>query len=177
MGARNGTAHSSAVNARVRAMNRSTRRLNAVPAAICALLVAAVLAVPAGATTVIHFTTESVQAYEAQLHHGEIHALTFHPGATTGHLHISMNNGSHFTVAYAVSEQGKLVALAQANHARVQVATVTVKKTAPVKHKLRYIAGGILIVVIVIVLIVLLIGRRRALAEEGPARPGESGAS
>ncbi|MGA9876739.1 MAG: hypothetical protein WBQ21_13120 [Solirubrobacteraceae bacterium] len=157
-------------------MNRSTRRLNAVLAAICALLAAAVLAVPAGAATVIHFTTEGVPAYEAQLHHGEIHALTFHPGTTTGHLHISMNNGSHFTVAYAASEQGKLVAQAQAGHARVQVATVTVKKAAPVKHKLRYIAGGILIIVIIVVLIVLLIGRRRALAEEGQAPSGESAA-
>jgi hypothetical protein len=151
--------------------------LNAVLAAVCALLAAAVVAVPAGAATVIHFQKESVGAYEAQLHHGEVHALTFHPGATTGHLHISLNNGQHMTVAYASTEQGKLVAQAQADHARVQVAAVTVKKAAPAKHKLRYIAGGILIVVIVIVLIVLLIGRRRALAEDGPAHSGESAAS
>jgi len=146
-------------------------------AAICALLGAIVLAVPAGAATVIHFQKESVGAYETQLRHGEVHALTFHPGAGTGHLHISLNDGRHMTVAYASAEQGKLVAQAQADHARVQVATVTAKKAAPAKHKLRYIAGGILIVVIVIVLIVLLIGRRRALAEEGPAPSGESAVS
>jgi hypothetical protein len=157
-------------------MNKTTRGLIAVPAAVCAMLVAIAIAVPAGAATVIHFQKESMQAYEVQLHHGEVHALTFHPGTTTGHLHISMNNGTHFTVAYLSSEQGKLVAQAQADHARVQIATVQVKKTAPVKHKLRYIAGGILIVVIVVVLIVLLIGRRRALAEEGPQRSGESAA-
>lgn len=144
---------------------------------MCALLAAIVLAVPAGAATVIHFQKESVQAYEVQLHHGEVHALTFHPGTPTGHLHISMNNGTHFTVAYLPSEQGKLVAQAQADHARVQIATVTVKKAAPAKHKLRYIAGGILIVVIIIVLVVLLIGRRRALAENGPAPSGESASS
>ena len=64
------------------------------------------LAVPAGAAAV-HFEKESVQAYEAQLHHGQIHALTFHPGTSTGHLHISLNNGGHMTVAYASSEQAK----------------------------------------------------------------------
>jgi hypothetical protein len=58
----------------------------------------------------------------------------------------------------------------------VQIASVQVKKAAPVKHKLRYIAGGILILVIIVVLIVLLIGRRRALAEEGSPRSGESAA-
>jgi hypothetical protein len=145
-------------------------------AAVCAALAMVVLAVPAGAATVVHFQKEGVQAYEAQLRKGEVHALTFHPGTTTGHLHVSMNNGTHFTVAYASSEQGKLVAQAQADHARVQVATVQVKKAAPAKHKLRYIAGGILIVVIVVVLIVLLIGRRRALAEDGSPRSGESAA-
>ncbi len=146
-------------------------------AAVCATLAAVVIAVPAGATTIVHFTKEGVAAYEVQLHKGEVHALTFHPGTTTGHLHISMNNGTHYTVAYAQTEQAKLVAQAQADHARVQVATVTVKKTAPVKHKLRYIAGGILIVVIVVVLIVLLIGRRRALAEEGPRETSEESAA
>ena len=143
---------------------------------MCVAFAATVLAVPAGATTV-HFEKESLAAYEGQLHHGQIHALTFHPGTTTGHLHISLNNGGHMTVAYAASEQSKLVAVAQAANARVKVATLQTKKTTAVKHKLRYIAGGVLIVVILIVLVVLLIGRRRAVAEEGPARPGESAAS
>jgi hypothetical protein len=158
-------------------MNRSTKGLNAVLAAVCAVFAIVVFAVPAGAATVIHFQKEGVQAYEVQLHKGEVHALTFHPGTPTGHLHVSMNNGTHFTVAYTSSEQGKLVAQAQADHARVQIATVQVKKAAPAKHKLRYIAGGILILVIIVVLIVLLIGRRRALAEEGPRTSGSESAA
>jgi hypothetical protein len=157
-------------------MNRSTKALNVVLVAICATLGALAIALPAGAATVIHFQKEGVTAYEVQLHKGEVHALTFHPGSPTGHLHISMNNGAHYTVAYTSGEQAKLVAQAEADHARVQIAAVSVKKTAPVKHKLRYIAGGILIVVIIVVLIVLLIGRRRALAEEGSPRSGESAA-
>jgi Cu/Ag efflux protein CusF len=157
-------------------MNRSSRRCNAGLAAVCLALAATVLAVPAGAATV-HFQKESLQAYEGELRHGEVHAVTFHPGTTTGHLHISLNNGGHMTVSYAASEQAKLVAAARAANTRVQVATVKAKKVAPVKHKLRYIAGGILIVVILVVLVVLLIGRRRAVADEGRAPPGESAAS
>jgi hypothetical protein len=150
--------------------------LNAVLAAVCAMLAAVVIAVPAGAATIVHFQKEGVETYEMQLHKGEVHALTFHPGTPTGHLHISMNNGAHYTVTYFSSEQAELVARAEGLHARVQIATVQVKKAAPVKHKLRYIAGGILIVVIVVVLIVLLIGRRRALAEEGSPPSGEGAA-
>lgn len=144
--------------------------------ALCTALIAAMLVVPAGAA-VIHFEKESLQAYEAQLHHGQVHALTFHAGSPSGHLHISLNNGGHMTVTYAPSEQAKLVAQAQAANARVKVAAAVTKKTAAVHHKLRYIAGGILIIVIVIVLVVLLIGRRRAIVEDGPAPSEESAAS
>jgi len=135
-----------------------------------------VLAVPAGAATV-HFEKESMQAYEGELHKGEVHAVTFHPGSPTGHLHISLNNGGHMTVAYASTEQARLEAAARAANTRVKVASVSVKaKAAAVKHKLRYIVGGVLIVVIVIVLVVLLIGRRRAVAGEGP-KPSEESAA
>jgi hypothetical protein len=156
-------------------MSRS-RRLSVALTAMCLALAATALAVPAGAATV-HFQKESLQAYEGELHHGEVHAVTFHPGTTTGHLHISLNNGGHMTVSYAASEQAKLVTQAQAANARVKIATLKTKKTAAVHHKLRYIAGGILIVVILVVLVVLLIGRRRAVADEGRAPPGESAAS
>jgi hypothetical protein len=143
---------------------------------VCLVLTLSIPAAPAGATA-IHFQKESLQAYEAELRHGEVHAVTFHPGTTTGHLHISLNNGGHMTVSYAASEQGKLVAQAQAAGARVKLATLKTKRKAAVHHKLRYIAGGILIVVILVVLVVLLIGRRRAVAGEGPASSGESAAS
>lgn len=158
-------------------MNRSISRPNAALALLCIAVLALLVAAPAVAAG-IHFERESLKSYEGQLHKGEVHALTFHPGAggSAGHLHISLNNGEHMTVTYVASEQGKLVAQAQAANTRVKVATATTKKTAAVKHKLRYIAGGILIVVIVVVLIVLLVGRRRAVAgEDGP--PASSGES
>jgi hypothetical protein len=157
-------------------MNKSSRGLNVALAAVCVAFAVAVLAVPVGAATV-HFQKETLKAYEGELHHGEVHAVTFHPGTTAGHLHISLNNGGHMTVSYAASQQAGLVAAARAANARVKVATLQTKKTAAAKHKLRYIAGGILIVVILLVLVVLLIGRRRAVAEQGsPSTPGESAA-
>ncbi len=155
-------------------MNRSSRRVDAGLAAVCLALTAMVLAVPAGAAAV-HFEKESLQAYEGQLHHGAVHAVTFHPGTSTGHLHISLNNGGHMTVTYASSQQTKLVAQARTANARVKIGNVTAKpkKAAPVKHKLRYIVGGVLIVVILVVLVVLLIGRRRVVAGEGRAPSGD----
>jgi ABC-type phosphate transport system permease subunit len=158
-------------------MNRSSRSLNVVLATACVALTAIVLAVPAGAAT-IYFEKETLRAYEGQLRHHEVHAVTFHPGSPAGHLHISLNNGGHMTVEYSPAQQASLVAAAETANTRVKVATVKVKKTTAVKHKLRYIAGGILIVVIVIVLVVLLIGRRRALTDGDPHAPqGESAAS
>jgi hypothetical protein len=156
-------------------MHRLTRHRNLASIAACLALTAAALAGPALAVT---FQKESVQAYEGELHKGEVHAVTFHPGSPTGHLHISLNNGGHMTVAYASAEQAKLEAAARAANTRVKVASVTAKsKAAPVKHKLRYIVGGVLIVVIIVVLVVLLIGRRRAVAGERPTSSGESAAS
>jgi hypothetical protein len=148
--------------------------MNARLLAVCLVLVATVLAAPAGAATV-HFEKESLKAYEGELHKGEVHAVAFHPGSPVGHLHISLNNGGHMTVAYASAEQAKLVAAARVANARVKIANATAQpKKAAAKHKLRYIVGGILIVVIVVVLVVLLIGRRRAVAGEGRASSEES---
>jgi hypothetical protein len=158
-------------------MNRSSRRLNVVLGALCAVFAAMAFALPAGAATV-HFEKETLKAYEGQLHHHEVHAVTFHSGSPTGHLHISLNNGGHMTVEYPASQQAKLVAAAEVANTRVKVATVKAEKAAAVKHKLRYIAGGLLILVILVVLVVLLIGRRRALADGDPQAPrGESAAS
>ena len=90
-------------------------------AAVCVGLTAIVLAVPAGAATV-HFEKETLHAYEGQLHKGEVHAVTFHPGSGTGHLHISLNNGGHMTVEYSSAQQASLVAAAEAANTRVKVA-------------------------------------------------------
>lgn len=144
-----------------------------------AVLVPAMAAARARAATVIHFQSESLSALEAQLHHHEVHAVTFHPTPAPGHVHVSMDDGHHFTVVYAANEQEKLIALARANGARYTVAKVKAKPAKSTHHTLRYIAGGIVVVVIVVVVAVLLVDRRRKLRDgEGetattPA-PGDS---
>jgi hypothetical protein len=153
---------------------KSTRAIRI--ALLSAILAVAVTAASASAATVIHFQSESLPAFEAQLHKHEVHAVTFHPTPAPGHIHVSMNNGSHFSVIYNTGEQAQLVALAHSGGARYAVATVKPKAAKSTHHTLRYIAGGIVIVVIVVVVTVLLVDRRRKLGERGDevaARDGE----
>jgi hypothetical protein len=136
-----------------------------------ALLAAALtlaLAAGASAATVIHFQPESVSALNAQLHHHEVHALTFHPTPAPGHVHVSLNDGRHMTVIYTPSDEAQLLVLAHADGTPVSIAVAKPKAAAkPAHHTLRYVAGGILVVVIIVVAAVLLVDRRRKLGEEG----------
>jgi hypothetical protein len=138
----------------------------------------AIITTCASAATAIHFQSESLPALQAQLHKHEVHAVTFHPTPAPGHIHVSMNDGRHYTVVYAAGEQAHLVALATAGGARYTVATVKPKAAKSTHHTLRYIVGGIAIVVIVVVVTVLLVDRRRKLNEGGDAEaepaPGDS---
>jgi hypothetical protein len=135
-----------------------------VPAAVLTLAMAAT----AGASTVVHFQSESLPALKAQLHGHEVHALTFHPTPAPGHVHVSLNDGRHMTVVYAASEQAQLLVLARADGTPVAVAVAKPKAAAKsAHHTLRYVAGGILVLVIVVVAGVLLVDRRRKLGEEG----------
>lgn len=162
---------------------RSARAAHiALASAALAFLAALLLALApsagaAGTTTVIHFTPESLAALEGQLHKHEVHALTFHPTPEPGHVHVSMNDGTHYTVVYSgAAEQEHLIAVGRADGSSVTVATVKAKTKTATHHKLRYIAAGILIVVIVIVAAVLLIDRRRKLREEtGEGASGTAG--
>ncbi|MGO8904057.1 MAG: hypothetical protein ACLQMH_00360 [Solirubrobacteraceae bacterium] len=141
----------------------------------CAFLLASTTTL---AATAIHFEPESLPALKGQLAHHEVHALTFHPAATEGHIHVSMNDGRHFTVVYSTSEQAALVALGRSDGARVLIAAAKPKAAAkPAHHKLRYIAAGILVVVIIVVAAVLLVDRRRKLGEAGEDDRAADGAS
>jgi hypothetical protein len=156
-------------------------------AASAACLIGVCLAISATAlgASAIHFEPESLAALEGQLHSHQVHALSFHPAASTGHVHVSLNDGRHMTVVYTSAEQAQLIAVAKADGTRVAIARAKPKAAAkPAAHKLRYIAGGILIVVIAVVAAVLLIDRRRKLGQGGgdgsadgpavPSSPGES---
>jgi len=140
----------------------------------CLLLACLAMSATALAATVIHFEPESLPALEGQLHHGQVHALSFHPSASTGHIHVSLNDGKHMTVAYVASEQAHVIALANAAGTPVVIAQAKPKAAAkPAHHKLRYVAAGILVLVIIVVLAVLLIDRRRKLGETGGEDGGE----
>ncbi len=147
-------------------------------AASAACLIGVCLAMSASAlgATAIHFEPESVAALEGQLHHGQVHAISVHPAAGTGHIHVSLNDGRHMTVAYASTEETHLLAIARADGTPVAVAKAKTKRaTKAAPHKLRYIAAGILVIVIIVVAAVLLIDRRRKLGEDGEDEAAEGG--
>src|SRR6202167_4916676 len=97
---------------------RSMRVLRiALLSAILTVALALAIGASASAATVIHFQSESLPALDAQLHKHEVHAVTFHPTPVPGHIHVSMNDGSHYTVVYAAGEQAHLVALRTADAA------------------------------------------------------------
>lgn len=144
---------------------------------MCLLGASLAISASALAATVIHFERESVPALKTQLSHAQVHALSFHPASPTGHVHVSLNNGKHMTVAYASSEQAALLADAQQNKTSVTIAKAKTTTAKPAHHKLRYIAGGILVLVIIVVLAVLLIDRRKKLGEAGGEGVGEGAAA
>ena len=114
------------------------------------------------------YTDESKQAYEQQLAAGEIAEAVFNKRIRS--VHLILKNGQHFRYLYAAKGEPAIRAALTAKHVPVTILSPEAAKKeagkAPAKHKLRYIAGGILIVVIVIVGGVLLWDRRRkAMAE------------
>jgi hypothetical protein len=147
-------------------MIRSTSPSAAVKIALSlALLALACLlrAAPSlAAESTVHYQKESVQEYEKQLAGGRILDAVFNKRVRS--LHLTLKDGRHVLVKYGKGEEPKLAAQLQAKG--VPVTTLKPAQAAketkrPVKHKLRYIAGGILVVVVVVVGAVLLIDRRR----------------
>jgi hypothetical protein len=126
-----------------------------------AILVALALpAVGLAAATPIYIK-ESQQAYEKQLDKGEIAEATFNKKLRS--LHIKTKDGTLYLYKYPKKGYHPLDAQLTAHHVTVTVLkpTEAAKEIKPAKHKLRYIAGGILILVILIVGVVLLVNRRR----------------
>jgi hypothetical protein len=150
-------------------MHRSPRARNLLlPALVMALALALMAPLAHAAEATVTFQHETLKAYEQQLSSGQIQSATFNKRVRS--MHLTLKDGRHMLVKYAAHEQPKLAAQLEAKHV-----PVTVKKPAeaakeaskkPVKHKLRYIAGGILVVVIVVVGAVLLVDRRRKTAME-----------
>jgi septal ring factor EnvC (AmiA/AmiB activator) len=144
-------------------MHRSPRARKTLLLPLISCLVLALSApVALAAEATVKYTRESIQEYEKQLASGQIQSAAFNKRVRS--VHLTLKDGRHMLIKYAAHGEPALAAQLAAKGV-----PVTVKKPAeaakeakkPVKHKLRYIAGGILIVVIVVVGGVLLFDRRR----------------
>lgn len=152
-------------------MIRPTRApLAGTPAVIlCCLIASLLLAIaPAGAAAGVHYTKESLQTYEQQLSGGQIASVIINK--RVGSVRVTLKDGSHVLAHYLSHEEPKVAAALEAKGVpftvlRPSEAVKEASKT-PVKHKLRYIAGGILVLVVIVVGIVLLVDRRRKAAAE-----------
>jgi len=137
------------------------------PAALTLLCIALAVLLPGAAASAaestVHYTKESIQVYEQQLASGQIKAATFNKKVRN--LHLELKSGAHVLVHYPAKDEPTLAAALAAKGVSVTVlkpaAAEAESKKAPVHHKLRYIAGGILIAVVIIVGGVLLFDRRR----------------
>jgi hypothetical protein len=120
----------------------------------------ACLLLPAGALAAEH---ESQQAFEKQLAAHEIEKARINKRVR--HLDLTLKNGHQFTYVYPAHHEPEVDAKVSAAHISVEILSPTAAqsevKKAPVHHKLRYIAAGILGAIVIIVLIVLVVDRRR----------------
>jgi hypothetical protein len=151
----------------IRTATASLTRKLAVSAGCLACAFAFSATIAAAAAPVVHFTKESVQAYEQQLSGGQIQAATFNKKVRS--LHLTLKDGRHVLINYPAHQQPRFAAALEAKRIPVTVlkpAAAAKEAAKPVHHKLRYIAGGILVVVILVVGGVLLLDRRRKLAAE-----------
>jgi hypothetical protein len=139
----------------------TTRIVVCVVSLACAALM--LTAGAAGAAVTPNYQPESLKTYEQQLAGGQIQAVTVNKKLRS--LRITLKDGSYVLAKYGRKDEPKTVAALEAKHVPVTILTPTeaakqvTKK--PVKHKLRYIAGGIIIIVILIVGAVLYVNRKR----------------
>ncbi|HEX3520272.1 MAG TPA: hypothetical protein VHT29_14660 [Solirubrobacteraceae bacterium] len=125
-------------------------------------------AIAAAAEPTIKYAPESFAQYQKQLNEGKIKAVTINKRVRS--LRVTLGDGSYVLAKYAAHEESKIDAALHAKGVQVTIlkpaeAAKEVKK-APVKHKLRYIAGGIVVVVVIVVGLVLFVDRKRKLERE-----------
>lgn len=110
----------------------------------------------------VKYEKETLQQYEQQLAKGEIESTEFNKKVRS--LHIKLKDGRYVIVHYSAGEEPKLESQLTGKGVKVAVLSKTAadkEAKKPAKHKLRYIAGGILLVVIIVVAVVLVVDRKR----------------
>ncbi len=148
-------------------MIRTTKTSLTARTALClALLVCLSLgfsAIATAAEPTIKYAPESFATYQQQLAAGKVKAVTINKRVRS--LRLTLKDGSYVLAKYKPHEEKKVASALEAKGVSITVlqpseaAKEVVKK--PVKHKLRYIAGGILVVVVVVVGLVLFVDRKR----------------
>src|SRR6267378_3606531 len=128
-------------------MIRPRRRSPAVKTFLClactglGLLLAAAPSLAAEPT--VHYQKESLQEYEKQLAGGQIQAASFNKKVRS--IHLTLKDGRHVLVKYGAGQEPTYLAQLRAKGISATIlapAQAAKKATKPVKHKLRYIAGG-----------------------------------
>jgi cell division septal protein FtsQ len=152
---------------------RPSAAIKTVLSLVCIAFGALLVAAPSllAAETTVHYQKESLQEYEKQLAGGQIQTARVNKKARS--IRLRLNDGRHVLVKYGAGQEPTYVAQLRAKGISVtilQPAQASTKAKKPVKHKLRYIAGGLLIVVVIVVGAVLLIDRKRKLSTEQPPR-------
>ncbi len=120
-------------------------------------------AIPASVAGAVIYKKESLAAYERQLASGQIKEVTINKKLRS--LRVTLKDGSYVVAQYPRKGSQKVEAALRAKNVPLTILKPAeanrevVKK--PVKHKLRYIAGGALVVVIALVAAVLMYDRKR----------------
>lgn len=143
-------------------MNRATRAFTSLALALCLALTP--LVAVAGAEGAIVYKHESEAEFSQQIAAKKVKSAVINKRLRT--VRVTLTDGTHVLARYPAHQEPQTLARLKAAGIPVSVlGKATAEKEAkakkPVKHKLRYIVGGVVIVLIVIVGGVLLINRRR----------------
>ena len=115
----------------------------------------------------VKYQHESEQEWKSQLTSGQIASVIINKRAQS--VRTTLKDGRYVLANYPKHDSPRVESELRANHVPFTVLSkaqaTTLAKKAPVHHKLRYIAGGILIGIIVIVGGVLLVRRRGRVAD------------
>jgi hypothetical protein len=137
------------------AIGRAPRALIIVPILLAALVLGA-------STAEAAFVHESLPEFETQLKGGQIREAAINRRLKT--VRLTLTDGRHMLITYSRGEEPRVRSELEAKHVPVSVLNTAQAKKAPkkaVKHKLRYIAGGIVVAIVVIVGGVMLYNRRK----------------
>ena len=149
-------------------MKTAIRRVPPVLTVLSLALVLLALSATGATAASVGYAQETYAAYEAQLNTGQIREATINKRLRS--IRILLTNGRLVKAQYQPHEEPKVLKELKAHKVKVTVLTVEQAKKEqgkrPVKHKLRYIAGGIVVAVIVIVGGVVFYNRRRREASE-----------